>query len=259
MKRRIYPFLSYLRYWLIQEDQYALQSPSVYRIYTGLLQFMEQHKNADLDLEMLRKELLQDEEILQIEDFGAGSKKLKSAHRKTADITKYSTSGRKFSQVYQYFCLLSPSMHVLELGTCTGINSRYLSRVTKGSFYSFEGSAALWRKAQESKIENNSHYILGKIEDKLPDVLEKIKTVDFALVDATHTFKGTKQYFDLLLPCLKETSILAIADIHWSEEMSAIWKQLKHHPQVSLSLDFYETGILFFDPNLPKSSYVLSL
>lgn len=259
MKQHIYPFFSYIKYWLYHEDQYSLQSPAIYKIYTELLSFIKERKAVDLDLEEIRKTLLKDQDILSIADFGAGSKKLKSNERKTGEVTKHSTSGRKFSQLYQYFIRLTPANQVLELGTCTGINARYLSRATKRDFHTFEGSEALWRKAQELPTDSNSNYILGKIEETLPEVLDKIKSVDFALIDATHTSAGTMTYYNLLLPYLHEKSILAIADIHWSTGMYQAWQEIRKHPAVSMDLDFFEAGILFFDKKLPKSSYILRL
>lgn len=247
-----------MKYWLIQEDKYAVQSPSVYNIYTGLLSYLTENKLSDLDLEGIRNSLLRDHSKLEIEDFGAGSKKLQSNLRKTSSVTKYSTSSRKHSQLYQYFCQLTPSEVVLELGTCVGINSRYLSRsCPKGKLYTFEGSTSLFRKAQEHQVEPNTSYILGNLDTTLTNLLKKEEKVDFALIDATHTYNGTKSYFETILPYLSDRSILAIADIHWSKEMESIWQEIKKHPKVSLNLDFYECGIVFFDMALPKESYVL--
>ncbi|AFL85662.1 putative O-methyltransferase [Belliella baltica DSM 15883] len=259
MKKSIYPFFSYLRYWFLQEDHYSLQSPFIYRIYTDLISNFLEKKAADLDLEEIRKFLLRDKEILKISDHGAGSKKLESQFRKTAKVTKYSTTGRKFSQLYQYFCSLTPAEKVLELGTCVGINTRYLSRVTAGTLYTFEGSEALYQKAQAFSIEENTQYILGDIRNSLPIILSKIEKVDFILIDATHNYTGTTTYFNQILPFLHQSSIVAIADIHWSKEMDLAWNEIKKHPKVRLSLDFYECGVLFFDEKITSGEYILKI
>lgn len=259
MKKNLYPLFSFVRYWFLQEDQYSLQSPFVYRIYTDLLTYFLTKKSADLNLEEIRTMLLEDQEILKISDYGAGSKKLLSQFRKTADVTKYSTTGRKFSQLYQYFCSLTASEKVLELGTCAGINSRYLAKTTIGTLYTFEGAETLFKKAQEFPVESNTKYIFGNIKDTLPDILTQIKKVDFALIDATHTYEGTISYFNQILPYVHKGSILAIADIHWSKEMNQAWEEIKTLPEVRLSLDFYECGILFFDEDIAKGKYVLKI
>jgi predicted O-methyltransferase YrrM len=214
----------------------------------------------DLELENIRQELLRDQEILKIDDFGAGSKKLKkNKFRKTSKVTKYSTTGRKFSQIYQYFCSLTPAKHVFELGTCVGINTKYLEKVTKGELYTIEGSKALWRKAQEKKTGKNTHFLLGNIKDILPEHLSQKGEVDFTLIDATHNYEGTRSYFNTLLPYLHERSIIIIADIHWSSEMEKAWSEIIGNSAVSLSIDFYECGVLFFRKDLPKTNYILTI
>jgi len=257
LRRYLFPFFAYLKYWLVKEDRYSIQSPLAYNLYNGLLTFAKESVGRDLDLEEFRKILLNDHEILEIEDFGAGSKKLKSINRKTSSVTKYSTSSRKFSQLYQYFCLRTPAKTVFELGTCVGINTRYLSRSTRGQLLTFEGSHALWQKAQQNSPPDNTQYIYGNIYSTLPLKLRESNPVDFVLIDATHTYQGTLSYFEEILPFIHDSSIIAVADIHWSAEMNAAWEEIKRNPKVVLSLDFYECGILIFDDNYKKGEYIL--
>ncbi len=257
MKKHLYPLFAYLKYWFVKEDQYAIQSPFVFDLYNGLLGFIQQSRENDLDLEKLREKLLRDTEILEIDDFGAGSKRLNKPLRKTSAITKYSSSSRKFSQLYQYFISQTPAEVVLELGTCVGLNTLYLSRKVKGQLYTFEGSLALWKKAQENIIPENTEYIFGNLQITLAKAVQQSKTIDFALVDATHTFEATLSYFELILPHIKFSSIICIADIHWSKEMNAVWNRIKTHHDVVISLDFFECGVLLFDKKLTKGHYIL--
>lgn len=260
MKSLLFPFYSFLVYWLKKEDKYSLQGPFISDLYRKLQIYLTDSGLNDLDLEEIRKQLLKDQEVLEIEDFGAGSKKLKkNRFRKTSKVTKYSTTGRKFSQVYQFFCSLTPAKHVLELGTCVGINTKYLEKVTKGDLYSMEGSESLWRKAQEKNKGKSTHYILGNIKEILPDHLRQKGKVDFILIDATHNYQGTLTYFNTLLPYLHHDSIMIIADIHWSAEMQKAWKEIIGCSSVSLSIDFYECGVLFFRRDLTKTHYILSI
>ncbi|MCH6200025.1 class I SAM-dependent methyltransferase [Aquiflexum sp. LQ15W] len=257
MKRHFYPLLSYLHYWLVKEDQYALQSPFVFDVYNGLLGYIQQSKGKDLEIEEFRKTLLSSDQTCEVEDFGAGSIKLTKPKRKISSVTKYSTSSRKFSQLYQFFCSKTPALNVYELGTCVGINTRYLAQATKGTLFTFEGSQALWSQSQEIPKPENTHFVLGNLKNSLPYILDKNHPVDFALLDANHTFQATLEYFELILPKIKESSIIAIADIHWSKEMNRAWEKIKSYPEVVISLDFFECGILFFDKTLSKSHYTL--
>lgn len=257
MKKHLYPFFAYLKYWLIKEDQYSVQSPFVFDLYNGLLGFTQKSRENDLDLEELREKLLRDSEILEIDDFGAGSKRMNKPFRKTSSITKYSSSSRKFSQLYQYFISQTPAEVVFELGTCVGLNTLYLSRKVKGQLLTFEGSLALWKKAQENTRAVNTDYIYGNLQKTLAEAVQQNKFIDFALVDATHTYEATLSYFELILPHIKDSSIISIADIHWSKEMNYAWNKIKTHHDVIISLDFFECGVLLFNKKLTKGHYIL--
>ncbi|PZX48745.1 O-methyltransferase [Algoriphagus chordae] len=257
MQDIVYPLFSYLAYWLQKEDKFSLQSPLLFKTYQDLFGFIKARKGDDLDIELFRKELLASNELISVEDYGAGSKRVNTAHRRVAEITRYSTSNRKFAQCYQFFCSLTPAETVLELGTCMGISSRYLSRVTQGKLYSFEGSPEIARIAKPSEGFDNLNLVIGELRDTLPSILDSLDKIDFALIDATHTYEATLSYFELLLSKIQASSIIAIGDIHWSREMEKAWQEIKGRPEVKLSLDFYECGIVFFDYPGEKAEYIL--
>lgn len=259
MLKKIFPFFSYLKYWLKKEDSYSLQSPFVFKIYHDLIEFIKSTNASIEEIETYRKTLLASTKEIEVLDLGAGSKKVNFKKRKIADITKFSTSSKKFALLYQYFCQLTPSLTVLELGTCTGITTRYLSQKTNGTLYTFEGSEEIQNVAIPSSEYTNVEFILGDISETLPRILSKIETVDFTLLDANHTYTGTLEYFDQILEKVNKNSIIAIGDIHWSSEMEKAWDKIRANPKVKLSMDFYECGVIFFDSSFQKSAYILDI
>ena len=250
--------VAYVRYWLIKEDKYSIQSPFLYQIYTGLSSFLKKREDEDLHIEDYRRSLLSNYKTIEVNDFGAGSKKVNQRHRKVSNITRYSTSGRKFAQLYQYFSTITPNKTTLELGTCTGISTRYLASVSRGRLFTFEGSEEIQKIAKKGLDGQSIHFILGEIRKTLPKVLEQLDSIDFVLIDANHTFSGTIQSFELIKPKLKKTSIVAIGDIHWSKEMEKAWDTIKKDEKVKLSIDFFEAGILFFSNPGQKEHRVLN-
>jgi predicted O-methyltransferase YrrM len=260
LERFLFPIWSSILYWLQKEDKYSIQSPFLGELYHNLKQYLQNNPDGNQKIEDWRAKLLTDEEVLTINDFGAGSKKLKkNAFRKTKDITQYSTTQKKFNLIYQFFCMQSPAYHVLEFGTCVGINTLYLAEIAKNPVWTFEGAEGLIQKAKEAPESEKNHYILGDISKTLPQILEKIKRVDYVLMDANHTYDATIEYFYLLQPYIHNDSILAIGDIHWSKEMESAWNTIIQNPEVTLSLDFYECGILFFKKELQKNHHILSI
>jgi len=253
---KLYPFLAYLNYFLRKEDRHSLQSPYAFGLYEGL----RPHARMDDDptLLELRKKLLSNQREISIQDFGTGSIHLKDPVRKIADITRHSTSAPKFSRLYQYFCSLTPANTAMELGTCVGINTCYLARATKGKLYTFEGAEELANVAQQTFSDfSNVEMVNGQIEETLPAFLQKKPVIDFVLIDAHHAYHATVSFWQQLLPYLLEESIVAIGDIHRSRGMEKAWQEIKGHPKVSLTMDFFECGIVIFKKGLKKQHYIL--
>ncbi|SDD19248.1 Methyltransferase domain-containing protein [Algoriphagus faecimaris] len=257
MGQTLFSISSYLSHWLVKEDLYSLQSPYLFSLIKGLSEFKASQKKANLDIEQFRKKLLANDQNIQVRDLGAGSKKAGESIRKISDITRYSTSSRKFTQLFQYFCTQTPAKTVVELGTCMGISTRYLSKVTQGILHTFEGSEEILKIAQKGLEKPSVIFHLGDIQELLPNFIQREKSIDFALIDANHTYKATLESFSSLLPSLHSQSIVIIGDIYWSAEMQQAWKEILQHPRVKLSLDFYECGVLLFDYSGVKQHLIL--
>ena len=259
MKDWYFPTKAFLQYWLRKEDQYSQQSPFVFSIYSDLIGFLTQNKSGDQITESYRQTLLNDRSEIEVNDLGAGSKKVPKPLRSIADITRYSTSGVKFCLLYQYFCSLTPAENVIELGTCVGISTRYLRKATRGKLFTYEGSDAIQKIAMREPYPDRTEFVLGSIKNTLPISLGRIPLVDFALIDANHTYSGTMFAFESILSKAHSKSILAVGDMHWTPEMEQAWNEIKANPKVKLSMDFYECGIVLLENPGKKQDLILDI
>jgi len=254
---RLFPLWSFFNYWLKKEDKFSIHSPLLFKTYGELFDFILAKDQLDLDIEECRNSLLDSDEVIEVLDLGAGSKKVNTQKRKVSAITEYSTSSRKTSQLLQYFCSRTQAVQVIELGTCVGLNTKYLARETKGCLATFEGATELARIASLHLTDSSVELIVGNISDTLPEYLDRIDFVDFAFIDANHTYDSTLNSLKSLLQKVRSGSIIAIGDIHWSVQMQSAWNEIIEFPEVRLSLDFYEVGILFFEFPGDKEHWVL--
>jgi predicted O-methyltransferase YrrM len=254
---RLFPLWSFFNYWLKKEDKFSIHSPLLFKTYGELFDFILAKDQLDLDIEECRNSLLDSDEVIEVLDLGAGSKKVNTQKRKVSAITEYSTSSRKTSQLLQYFCSRTQAVQVIELGTCVGLNTKYLARETKGCLATFEGATELARIASLHLSDSSVELIVGNISDTLPEYLDRIDFVDFAFIDANHTYDSTLNSLKSLLQKVRSGSIIAIGDIHWSVQMQSAWNEIIEFPEVRLSLDFYEVGILFFEFPGDKEHWVL--
>lgn len=257
---QLFPVFQFIAYWLHKVNEHSLHSPFLYRFYTEVIK--PDDRSGFRQLEHLRKAQLTNSKEIQIVELGAGSRVDNGQSRKVADIAKHASTPPSFSRLLNRIIKEQQFGTILELGTSLGLNTLYMQQACPhGTIYTLEGSPEVARLAQHhfTEIEaSNIHLIEGNIDDTLLPTLAKIQQLDLAYLDANHRYEPTLRYFEGLLPKLHHQSIVVIDDIHWSREMNEAWKELIKHPRVSLSIDLFEGGLLFFNPELKKEHYVLS-
>ncbi|WP_339925117.1 class I SAM-dependent methyltransferase [uncultured Cyclobacterium sp.] len=250
----------YFLYFLLKEDQHSIHSPFFFKLYQNLKVFLRDNRRGNPEIEQQRNTFLASQEHIKRIDFGAGSRWGNGQTQQVGSIAKKATTPVKFSLLYQFLCMSTPAHTVMDLGTSLGINTSYLASVTNGYLYSFEGdpTLGLFAKSHLNRFEQVK-IITGNLDETLGFILQNIEHVDFVLIDANHRYLPTMDYFKKIAPKLHENSIVVIADIHWSKEMSRAWNEIKDMPSVSSSIDFFECGVLFFNAQGVNNDYILSI
>jgi predicted O-methyltransferase YrrM len=253
----LFQILAYINYWLRQVDAHSLHSPFLFDFYNSLIQ--TRHK-PDQVIEQLRHELLRSRQLIQTTDFGAGSRVTKEKSRKIASIAKHSSTPLKFSLFLNNLIEKYGYKHVVELGTSLGLNTLYMSLDREVRIKTFEGDPAIAKVAQQhfQKLKRkNIELIEGNIDETLTPTLEQMNEVDLAYLDANHRFEPTIRYYEEIMPYMHLKGILIFDDIHWSKDMSHAWNTILERGQHTLSIDLFEAGLIFLDPELPKEHYIL--
>lgn len=195
-----------------------------------------------------RKKLLSDRRVLKVQDFGAGSTSLKNNTRSVSGIAKTSLKPAKYGKLFFRIAKYYEAKHVLELGTSLGVTTSYLSKAVE-TVHTIEGSPEIAAVAEEcfQKLHlNNIRLHLGTFEQLLQPVLQSMARVDLAFVDGNHRYKPTLEYFEQIKQFVHEGSILIFDDIHWSGEMEGAWEEIKKDEAVTLTIDLFFIGLVFF-------------
>ncbi len=207
-------------------------------------------------IELLRDQLLHDETVITVEDFGAGSSVIKSNERKVSAIAASSLKPRKFAQLlFRIVNHYRPEV-IVELGTSFGITSSYLaSGNNQAKVFTCEGSRSIAAIAQQQFNWlglQNTFLLQGDFTKTLPILLETLDKVDLAFIDGNHRKAPTLAYFEQLLTKVNHRSIFIFDDIHWSVEMEEAWAVIVQHPAVTLSIDLFFIGLVFFNPGFKE-------
>lgn len=250
----------YFQFLFASKNEHSLHSPFVFELYTKIIQAKTTFSVCE-EIENLRKKLLKNRTIIEITDFGAGSRIYKTNQREIRQIAKSAEKNPKFGKLlYRLIHHFKPST-ILDLGTSLGITTIYESMAYDDSkIFTFEGCPATAEIAKHNFEElacKNIEIIVGNIDETLPQKLAQIQQIDFAFFDANHRYEPTIKYFEKCLEKTTEKSVFVFDDIHWSEEMHEAWQVIKNHPQVMISIDLFYVGLIFFRKNQPKQEFVL--
>jgi len=241
-------------------DEHSIQAPFAYEFYVNLKRSMRSSK-ANQEIEHERKNFLEDHSIISGEDLGAGSR-LNNAAR-VSTISSKGISSQKACIFLHNVAKLHQVENCIELGTSLGIATAYIATVSSvENVYTFEGNQGLIAKAKHLFKKLDLHKIKifsGNIDDELPRFLQARKVLDMAIIDANHTKEALLRYYHWLQPKMQKRAIIFVDDIRWSNDMYAGWKQLVGKKEVSVSFEFANFGLLFFEMDLPKQHYVLSI
>ena len=262
IRQKLFQLVSFFNYWLRAVNEHSLHPPFIFNLYSNVVKPAQAQPEFKV-IEDLRKELLNNQSLLTITDLGAGSSCSSAKQRKISEIARHSLTSPRFSQLLFRLIRHMDAQVILELGTCLGINTLYFSAAAPaGKVYSIEGCPET-AKVAKSQFQKwplaNISLTEGNIDRTLPALLKGIKKIDAVYLDANHTYEASIRYFGLLLPCLHARSFVVVDDIYWSPGMKKAWLKLQQHDKVSMSLDLYDAGILFFQPGLQKEHYVLAL
>jgi len=252
--------LKYIAFIFNSKSKYAIHSPFVYDFIEEILENNTRFYSF-LAVEHIRNKLKNNHQKINVIDLGAGSKKKKQQYRKVSKIAKNSLQHKQMAQLlFRLINHYQLNPNVIELGTSLGVTTSYLSLANKkNKIISIEGSQEIARVASEvfkSLGLKNIELEVGNFDDVLPRLLANQKA-GLIYIDGNHTKAATLNYFLWSLEKIDENSIIVFDDIYWSDQMEEAWKEIVNNKRVTLSIDLFKMGIVFFHPSIVKEHYKL--
>jgi len=248
----------YIKYLTSAQSKYYLHSPFVYTLTQEVLHDKRYYYAFDA-IDYCKKQWLISKQIIEVQDYGAGSKVMDSKKRRVSDIAKYATASNKEGQLLFRLVNYFKPNYVLELGTSLGISTLYLAKAySKAAVHTLEGCPQTAAVAQQNfKVlqANNVRLHVGTFNELLPKVLQQLPQLDLVLFDGNHKKEPTLLYFEQCLPLVHEKTVFVFDDIYWSAEMTEAWETIKKHPKVRLTIDLFRYGLVFFKQDQAKEHF----
>ena len=199
-----------------------------------------------------RNQVINDHTIINFQDHGEGSKVLKSNRKSISKIAKNALSYPYQCRVMYRLSRFLQSEVILELGTSLGISSLYFSGSNENCHvHTIEGDPTTYQIARQmfKRLgKSNISSYQGLFNEVLPDILNQIPKVDLCFIDGHHNGAATMEYYEQIESLCNIHSAIILDDIYWSRDMLQSWEQIKQRPNVTLSIDLFFCGIIFFRP-----------
>lgn len=198
--------------------------------------------------------MLSDQRVIDVLDLGTGS----SGKYKVSGIAQRTNRASKYGELlFRLASRFKPGL-ILELGTSLGISTAYLA--SSGSkVISLEGCPETAGIAQENLGElglSTTEVRVGDFAKSLTELLRDHQP-EMVFFDGNHRKDPTVHYFHLCKGRRLPGSVFIFDDINWSKEMQEAWAIIKSDPDVTVTLDLFYLGIVFFNPDLSKEDFIL--
>ncbi len=241
----------YLKYYISASNGkgHGVHSPFVFDFIQHVLND-DRAFYAYRQIEKLRQLLKADQRVLEIKSHVDGTGAAKLFFRKIADITSSSVSSAKYGQLlFRITDKYAPS-EILEIGTSLGITASYLAMANPNTSVTTIEEAGSLAKIASTNFQKlgvrNVRLLEGSIDQQLSGWLAQGRNIDLALVNGFQDAASVIRYYSAIRKNIHEKSILVFQGIHNSSEMEKVWNEIQQDAAVTLSIDLFCMGFIFF-------------
>ena len=252
---------SYLKFLWNSKNQHGVHSPFVFNLVTKCF-YDAKNYNEYNDLQNYRNSLLQNKNFIEVTDFGAGSRVFKSNKRQVAQIAKTAgISAKRAELLFRITNYFEPST-ILEIGTSLGLATSALALNDFSEVTTLEGCSNTMNQCQLQLQKFNINFnnvicITTEFSKELTKYNVQPTTYNLIYFDGNHSKKATLEYFELLLPTINNETVWIFDDIHWSKDMEEAWEIIKENPQVTVTIDTFQWGFVFFRAEQVKENFIV--
>ena len=250
----------YLNYILLSRHKrgHGIHSPFVFDLVSRVFR-NKPDPAVVFSVEQLRKRMISDKRTILVNDLGSGSGVHRNNLRRVSDIARRATVSGKYGRLLSNMATEFGKPLIIELGTSLGISTMYMAASNPTiKVLTIEGCAETASIAKQNFVEAGLNNILisgGPFDQVLQSIIDTGVKPGLVFIDGDHRKEPLFRYFNQLSKIADDKTVIIIDDIYNSKEMGEAWNELKLHENVSLSVDIYRMGMLFFREMITHNSY----
>ena len=260
----VFKLTSYISFLYKSKNHHSIHSPFVYNLVTKCIYDNKPKENYDI-LKKYRQSLIQNKKLIHVTDFGAGSKVFKTNKRKISSIAKTAGISKKRAELLYRITQYFKPKSILEIGSSLGLATFAMAIGNKNA--NVTGLEGCPETAKHSQLQleqfdlENITILTTEFSDYLSstEIQSSPEKFDLIYFDGNHTKFATLKFFELLLTTITNDSIFIFDDIYWSSEMAQAWNIIKKYPKVTVTIDTFQWGIVFFRTEQAKEDFVIRI
>lgn len=259
---KFYYLLKYSRYILFSSHKkgHGIHSPFVFNLITKVFR-NKIDTGVVCIIEAIRKKMISDHRKIKVTDYGSGSKKMRSNLRKVSEIAKNSAVPRKYGLLLARLSKEYGRSDIIELGTSLGISALYLASGSDETFvHTMEGCPETSKIAEENfrmAERKNIKIYTGTFDELIPSVRNENFTPGVVFIDGDHRKESVLRYFRAISETSDSKTVIVLDDIHDSAAMDEAWEEIKKDGRVSVTVDIFRMGLVFFNEGMTRSDYII--
>ena len=233
-----------------------MHSPFVYNFMLEVLE--KKHTNHPILNNKINKYYTNIYQVDFKNNAGAGSISLSKKEVKISKFIKTVGLPKKYGNLLNNIVTHYNCTKTLELGTSLGISTSYLANNINNKVFSIEANEDIYKITQKAYKDlgvKNVTLINAYFDNVLLDLCKQEELFSLVFIDGDHTKSATIQNYNTIKPYLNENSIVILDDIYWSKEMTEAWHEIREDIEVSISIDLFRIGILFFKKEKVKKEH----
>lgn len=252
----MYQILAYIKFLYNSTNQHGVHSPFVYNFVTKCL-YDKKRYDAYNNLKSYRNKLIESNEIIEVSDLGEGSKSLPTHQRKVSEMVKISSSSKKNARLLFRLVNYFKFKRILELGTSLGMGTFAIAQGNETSqLLTIEGcsnTSHFTERLFKAESISNATFLQGNFNTVIPELPQD--QFDLIFFDGHHNKAATMAYFESLLSKAHNDSVFVFDDIYWSKGMTEAWEFIKNHKSVTVTVDCFYLGFVFFRKEQQKEHF----
>ena len=253
--------VSFFCFIIKSKNEHGVHSPFVFDLITSC--FYKKKSKNDLTIFLnYKKQLSKNTSLLEISNFNFMSSFLLSHKRKRSRMFKDSEISNKRASLLIHLIQYLKPKYILEIGTGFGINTVVLSSAQRNSkITTLEENEQVVNTIEEIFKKNtvkNVKFLAGNFDITLPRVFNN-NTYDFIHFKGSCTNKNILKYFESSLLSIDNNSVFLFENIHSNKESEKAWNYIKKHEKVTVTIDTFLWGFVFFRKEQEKEHFIIRI